>query len=235
MENSNNKYRIFWRRYWAYAIDSFIIGILMVIIIVCFGLASPGYMSIPFIFCFFWFLYRILFHQSTGQTIGKTVTNIIVLDKDEKKLLSTVQCIKRDIIPIVIGLIVSYYIYERSFQPEYEYLYSLGSTSTHYEDTSGLTDSSDLQTDTNFSMGRAFRMVDEFAKEQSEKNKPIDAIRYSSLIWDVIVCLSMLSNTKSRGLHDMFAKTVVVRKEIWDRENEDKQLIEGEDHGSHTS
>lgn len=234
MEATNNKYGIFWRRYWAYAIDSFIIGILMIILIVSFGLASPGRISIPFIFCIFWFLYRILFHQSTGQTIGKSVTNIIVLDKDEKKLLSTVQCIKREIIPIVIALIVSYYIYERSFQPEYEHLYSIGST-TRYEDTSGSTDSSYLQTDTNFSMGRAFKMIDEYAKEESEKNKPTDAIRYSSLIWDVIVCVSMLSNSRRRGLHDMFAKTVVVRKEVWDRENEEKQLTEGEDNGSHTS
>jgi uncharacterized RDD family membrane protein YckC len=45
----------------------------------------------------------------------------------------------------------------------------------------------------------------------------------------------MLSNSKLRGLHDRIAKSVVVRKEVWERENEEKQVIEKEDNGSHSS
>ena len=195
----------------------------MVIIIFFVGRASPTYLSISLFFCFIiWFSYRILFHQLTGQTIGKMVTNIIVLDENEMKLLSRIQCIKREIIPMVIGLVALYLIYEHSLQPKYEYEDMLSSGTTNF------------QTDTSFSFDRVNRFLDAYEKAKSHENRPSEIIRYSGLIWTAIVCLSILSNSKLRGLHDMIAKSVVVKKEVWERENETTQ-IKKEDNGSHTS
>lgn len=204
----NSKYQVFWKRYWANSIDIIVIGILLVVSVVMLGQST----LVSFIFCvIIWLSYRILFHRLTGQTIGKRVTNIIVLDMDEKQLLSKLQCIKREIPTIIIALISSYLLYQHSLHPKYE-----------YEDIPRLMDSANFQTDTTYSIGRVYRLRNAIEKVQSQQNAPSDIIKYSGLILAGIVCLSMLSNTKLRGLHDMIAKSVVVRKEIWDKENEEK-------------
>lgn len=212
MGANNLKYQTFWKRYWAISIDSSVVSILLIFIIVL----LRQYPLVSLIFCVIvFFLYRILFHQFTGQTLGKRVTNIIVLDIDEKQMLSKTQCIKREIIPIVITLIVAYLIYENSLQQKQEY------------------DNLSYIVDSEYSADRIFSNI--LSRSELQQKNFFDTTKYGGLALAAIVYLSMLSNTKRRGLHDMIAKSVVVRKEIWERENEDKHLIEKEDHGSHSS
>jgi uncharacterized RDD family membrane protein YckC len=221
--DTDTKYQVFWKRYWAYVIDIALIGAFMIG-----AVQFTSRMLMPFIFIFWaiaWFSYRVFFHQLTGQTIGKRVVNIIVLDKDEKQFLSEAQSLKREILPIIIGLIALYLIiYEHSLQPKYGLL-----------DIPSLRDTSQFMRDTSFSLDRVNKFLDEYENVKAQENRPSDILWYSTLIWTAIVCVSVLLNSKLRGIHDIIAKSVVVKKEVWERENEERHLTEGENNGSHSS
>lgn len=101
------KYNTFWGRFWAGFIDSLI-------------LAPIGFLDLYFLtpnrhigLVMTWvaisysifFIYSIYFHWKTGQTIGKMLTNVRVMDVSEERGLTLKQAFLRDSIYIVIQII----------------------------------------------------------------------------------------------------------------------------------
>jgi uncharacterized RDD family membrane protein YckC len=107
----NPKYDTFWRRFVAYLLDK---------LIVLFPIAYIG-TTIPnkshadtllfvLISTITWASYRIIMHSRTGQTIGKLMTKIIVLDKAEHKLPGLFKILKRELLPLTLPCIGILYV-----------------------------------------------------------------------------------------------------------------------------
>ncbi len=110
------KYQTFWRRFWALNIDGllfFPLSLLHVWII------STQIKGLPL---FLWVLttsaahvlYFILMHAAFGQTIGKMITRVIVLDVHESKL-SYRQAVLRDIVPLIVWPLNIHWAYSMAY------------------------------------------------------------------------------------------------------------------------
>jgi uncharacterized RDD family membrane protein YckC len=99
------KYKTFWPRFWAGGIDSIVFIPLMVID----HFVWKAHSSIPILLIAIWHIayslsfsiYSILMHGKYGQTLGKMVMRVKVLDISENKL-TMYQAIKRDIVLITM-------------------------------------------------------------------------------------------------------------------------------------
>lgn len=97
------KYQTFWRRFWALNIDGLLFFPLSLLHVWLILIQIRG---LPL---FLWFLttsaahvlYFILMHAAFGQTIGKMITRVIVLDVHGSKL-SYRQAVLRDIVPLIV-------------------------------------------------------------------------------------------------------------------------------------
>ena len=111
-------------------------------------------------------LYSVVLHYKYGQTIGKWVTGVKVVDVSETRTLTFKQSVLRDVFYLGIEIVGLLYLAYLVFQTDKaEYLYN------------------DYRT---------------FA------DQPI-------LWWTFIELVTMLTNSKRRALHDLIAKSVVVR------------------------
>ncbi len=111
--NSNNlnfvdKYKTFWPRFWAGFIDGIVllpVGLLGNWIWKNTDMIHPSILLTWFVFhSLLGFTYSILMHGYFGQTLGKMVTHVKVLDKSENVLLFK-QALYRDMIPLILILI----------------------------------------------------------------------------------------------------------------------------------
>lgn len=101
------RYNTFWNRFWAGIIDGLIL--LPIPLFSAFILTSDQNIGIVLI----WlpisylsiYLYSIYFHWKNGQTIGKKVMNVKVIDVSESKGLTFKQAFLRDCIYIVFQII----------------------------------------------------------------------------------------------------------------------------------
>lgn len=109
------KYNTLWRRFWADIIDAFI---LLPINELDNFLSAPEFNSkIQVVnaitsFLAFW-LYSVLLHVRYGQTIGKMITKVQVLDFSEERILTLKQALVREaafIIPDSLNLIWFIYL-----------------------------------------------------------------------------------------------------------------------------
>jgi uncharacterized RDD family membrane protein YckC len=111
-------------------------------------------------------LYSVVLHYKYGQTIGKWVAGVKVVDISETRTLTFKQSVLRDVFYLGIEIVGLLYLAYLVFQTDKaEYLYN------------------DYRT---------------FA------DQPI-------LWWTFIELVTMLTNSKRRALHDLIAKSVVVR------------------------
>jgi len=101
-----SKYQTFWRRFGAGLLDGLVFLPLGFIDPWKWSYQIPIYLLVAwFIFhetC--WYLYSVLMHGRYGQTLGKMVCKVRVLDKSETKPISYRQAFFRDIILIITGL-----------------------------------------------------------------------------------------------------------------------------------
>ncbi len=98
---AQDKYKTFWRRFFAMWIDGIIIGLLgyvaklfqnsdsiiLVNLILFFSQVLP-------------YIYSIFLHGSYGQTLGKMITGVRIFDKSENSNITFKQAILRDIFPL---------------------------------------------------------------------------------------------------------------------------------------
>jgi uncharacterized RDD family membrane protein YckC len=120
-----------------------------------------------FAYCSFW-LYTVLFHWRTGQTLGKRAVGVKVLDVSETRLPTLQQALLRDIGYIILNTFALSYLVFLVIRGEY----------------------SDLA----------------FAESM-----PSRVANWAGWLWFMLEVITMLTNRKRRALHDLIARTVVVR------------------------
>ena len=105
-----NKYKTFWRRFWAAILDSLITSIPLAIIDVVLetlGVIGPDsrvlFDDVTYAVVL---VYYIAMHARYGQTLGKMLTEVKVVHKSETRGITVGRAILRDIVP-VIGFLVS--------------------------------------------------------------------------------------------------------------------------------
>ncbi len=111
-----NKYRTFWRRFWAHFVDGLLVGLPLAIVIVvlertgAIQSASGSYLqqftSLVALF------YYIIMHAKFGQTVGKMATGVKIFDKSEEADISWKQAVLRDIVPVFFFAVsLAYLVY----------------------------------------------------------------------------------------------------------------------------
>ena len=109
-----NKYRTFWRRFWAGWVDAivFLPPYIAYIWIWKYHLTIPVFFLIIWhaAYSVAWYIYSIWLHGKYGQTIGKMLLKVKVMDVSEIKSLRYSQALRRDIVPL--GITVALLPYE---------------------------------------------------------------------------------------------------------------------------
>jgi uncharacterized RDD family membrane protein YckC len=100
-----NKYRTFWPRFWARMIDGIVFIPLDLIGEMAFGTAITHNALWIFSSVLIVFAYSVLMHGYFGQTIGKMIVRVRVLDISETKL-SLRQAFFRDAVPIALAFLI---------------------------------------------------------------------------------------------------------------------------------
>jgi uncharacterized RDD family membrane protein YckC len=163
------RYQTSWRRFWAAMVDG--------IVFVPFSflddwLLVPGQSPSVLViwatlsYSSYW-LYSVVLHARFGQTVGKRLLRVKVLDVHEQQIPTFLQALLRD-----IGLVVL----NTSSLAFLVYLVCAGTYAPGSENT-GL---------------------------------PGQILTWAGISWLVLELLTMLTNEKSRALHDFIAGTVVV-------------------------
>ncbi|MEM8683305.1 MAG: RDD family protein [Pseudomonadota bacterium] len=167
-----DRYRTFWRRFWALFLDGFVVAIPLGIIV--FALLQAGVLK-PAAFVYVeQFLqvisvgYYIVMHAKYGQTVGKMAAGVKVLDKSERHGISLRQAVVRDIVPVFVCVL------------SIIYLIAFGAG---LEDAEVSGAAAVIQYATGYAVG----------------------------LWGIAELVTMMFNRKRRALHDLLARTVVVR------------------------
>lgn len=103
-----NKYKTFGNRFLAGLIDSFLLIIMLVILnpwLYSTQLPKAIYILHFIINSTAYYFYSVLMHGRYGQTVGKMLCNVKVIDKSEKHPITYKQAFLRDSVAIIIGLI----------------------------------------------------------------------------------------------------------------------------------
>ena len=114
---NEKRYRTFWPRFWAYWYD----GLVLMPVLVLFTVASHPtiipllentrwILVIAYILAYFspW-VYSIYMHGRWGQTVGKMITRVRVIDFNTESPISYSQALFRDSVPILIALPIHIY------------------------------------------------------------------------------------------------------------------------------
>ncbi|MCG8579138.1 MAG: RDD family protein [Bacteroidales bacterium] len=104
----DNKYNTFSGRFWAGFFDGII---LLPFVLFDFIFLKPDkslFIVIPWLLISYtmYFAYSILLHWKYGQTVGKRIMKVSVVDVSEEKGLSLLQALLRDSIPLFIQILV---------------------------------------------------------------------------------------------------------------------------------
>ncbi len=163
-QRANDKYRTFSARFVAAIIDSLVLIPISVVLI--FSMDTYGYLY-TLLDGVSVYAYYILMHGYRGQTLGKMVMEIKVVNHRDESDITYKQALMRDIVPL--GLTLAIHLMNWS-------LVSMDMANYTFE----------------------WLMVMTF-------------VGSLPLIWTIIEILSMLTNKKSRAIHDFIARTVVVK------------------------
>jgi len=100
------KYHTFWPRFWAGWIDWLVLTPLWLADFLIWANVSSLALLVPWylVYAFVEPVYSITLHAKYGQTVGKMVMGVKVLDVSEQKL-SLRQAVLRDIVPLVLTII----------------------------------------------------------------------------------------------------------------------------------
>lgn len=164
------RYKTFGPRFAAAIIDGILLGTFVIptlsSLAVSRGFTDPIHTSL---IEFAPFIYSVLLHAKYGQTLGKSIMSIKVVDNTSETNISFKQALLRDLVPILILLI---FIIFNIIQPQ--------------ED------------------GDIYILF-------TPMESIFELVLYIPFFWWVIEIVSMLTNSKSRAVHDFMARTVVVR------------------------
>ena len=97
--NSCDKYHTFWPRFWAFLIDSMIFGAVDILCLMMpglFWLPSPILFVFAIVSCFGRLIYTVYFHGKYGQTFGKFVCKIKVVQEETENNIDWKLSFRRD-------------------------------------------------------------------------------------------------------------------------------------------
>lgn len=168
---SGQRYQTFWRRLFASIIDRFVmwpVGWLLFYL-------TNGNIGLSVIVAdmlnnFSPYIYSVLLHGYHGQTLGKMVMGVRVVDFDTEDEIDIKQAFVRDSVAIALMVLL------------YAYSFILFSGNDSYERASDF-----------------------------ESLPPMFYLNMLSVLWIVLEIVTMLFDNKSRAVHDLIARTVVVR------------------------
>ena len=102
-----NRYRTFWRRFWAHFIDGLAAGIPLGLIMLGAekALASGplAHVLVDYVGQLLWLAYYIAMHARYGQTLGKMATGVKLFDRDERRDITLRQALLRDCVPLLFA------------------------------------------------------------------------------------------------------------------------------------
>lgn len=111
MNDITNKYQTFWKRFWAYFIDVFIFNIVMYVLL---HLVRDNNLLDATTFIVVigaaWISYRVIMHNCYGQTIGKRVTNVVVVTNIKESRLTVIESLRRELMSLVLTFLIVYAI-----------------------------------------------------------------------------------------------------------------------------
>ena len=109
--SSEKQYLTFWPRLWAGFVDSLVLWPLAFVFTLTLQLDIPLWLSIIvwFLQSLIWVAYSVYMHGKYGQTIGKIVTKVKIIDAKTHNPVSFRHAIVRDSIPILIIIILEVY------------------------------------------------------------------------------------------------------------------------------
>jgi len=112
---ADRRYSTFWPRFWTGSVDSCVlwpIAFLSNILLVC-DIPKVLGASVVIVESFAWLIYTVVMHARFGQTVGKMVTKVRVVDFRTERMISWRQAWLREGIPGVLSFgIVGYEAYE---------------------------------------------------------------------------------------------------------------------------
>ena len=110
--SSEKQYLTFWPRLWAGFVDSLVLWPLAFVFTLTLQLDIPLWLSIIvwFLQSLIWVAYSVYMHGKYGQTIGKIVTKVKIIDAKTHNPVSFRHAIVRDSIPILIIIISEVYL-----------------------------------------------------------------------------------------------------------------------------
>ncbi len=109
--SSEKRYLTFWPRLWASFVDSIVLWPLGTIFVLILQLDLPLWLfvTVGFLRSLPWMIYNIYLHGTYGQTIGKMVTSVKIIDAKTHNPISFRHAIVRDSIPILLILALAVY------------------------------------------------------------------------------------------------------------------------------
>lgn len=109
------RYRTFWRRFWAQLIDGLVFLVPAMILLLALRPAfdDTGRLNawIQEILQYAFLLYSILMHARYGQTVGKFVVGVKVVDVNERQDLSFRQAVLRDAVPLLLTVVATLFFF----------------------------------------------------------------------------------------------------------------------------
>lgn len=103
-----NKYGTFWRRFWAGLVDGIVFVPILFLNVWMADNATRMPVSVVCVWhvvsSLIWYGYSIWFHARCGQTLGKMVLGVRVMDVSESRPIGFKQALLRDGIPLVLTL-----------------------------------------------------------------------------------------------------------------------------------
>lgn len=116
-----DKYDTFWRRFCAGFLDALILMPISFLVNRMINFTDNLLLLVlgTIVFNSIYFVYTVWFHWKTGQTPGKKLMNIRVVDKDELRLLTLEQALKRDSVYILIQMLGTVVIIHQVITQEY--------------------------------------------------------------------------------------------------------------------
>lgn len=111
-----NKYKTFWRRFWASQIDGLILNLPLYPVVSRLENNVPVNSSalawVCLSACLIGYGYFIGLHAKFGQTVGKMLTGIKVVDKSEKSNISWDQAGRRYVVPMLFAVLMIFWIFK---------------------------------------------------------------------------------------------------------------------------
>jgi uncharacterized RDD family membrane protein YckC len=190
-------YKTFWQRIFAAFVDGLALMIIGIIFSMIVPQSNEGITALSTIIDnSVWLIYSIYLHGRYGQTLGKKIFKITVVNTNGEKI-SFFQAFKRDVVYVVFAIasLLTFYTHKEEhakYNESLEFIQSYEVTTENYNN-------------------------EEFKRHLEVTSNvwstPVMWIGFASMLYFFLEVITMLTNKKRRAIHDFIAGTEVRRLE----------------------